>query len=228
MQNVQAGCPAVHLINCDVPTHDQINVQPNRRSQQGAQYEGHHLTGVTAVDRSVCSYGSEGSVSRARMAVSVDVDWSSLVGTGLGAVLGVGATLVGEHVRWRRTTRDNRLQDRRNMYADCLVSFRRAHEAMRLAADEEHASPQARAARIRQVFQASGCDEARERLILAATLEVATAIDASYISLRKIREVLASGSTVPSPDYQAARRAHSDTTEAARNVLRRDLGSLDI
>jgi hypothetical protein len=167
-------------------------------------------------------------VSCARMALSVGVEWSSLVGTGLGAVLGVGATLVGEHVRWRRTTRDNRLQDRRNLYADCLVSFRKAHEAMRLAADEEHPSSQARAARIRQVYQASGCDEARERLILTATHEVVSAIDASYISLRKIREVLASGATVPTPDYQAARQAHRDATEAARDILRRDLSSLDI
>ncbi|MGP4048889.1 hypothetical protein [Streptomyces sp. 2A115] len=55
-----------------------------------------------------------------------------------------------------------------------------------------------------------------------------TAIDASYISLRRIREVLASGSTVPSPDYQAARQAHKDATEAARVVLRRELSSLDI
>ncbi|WP_328363912.1 hypothetical protein OG800_31560 [Streptomyces sp. NBC_00445] len=162
------------------------------------------------------------------MALSVGVEWSSLVGTGLGAVLGVGATLVGEHVHWRHATRDNRLQDRRNLYADCLVSFRKAHEAMRLAADEDHPNPQARAARIREVYQASGCDEARERLILTATREVVLAIDASYISLRKIREVLASGATVPTPDYQAARQAHRETTEAARDVLRRDLSSMDI
>ncbi|MGO4418746.1 hypothetical protein AB4Z54_08295 [Streptomyces sp. MCAF7] len=55
-----------------------------------------------------------------------------------------------------------------------------------------------------------------------------SAIDASYVSLRRIREVLASGATVPTPDYQAARQAHRETTEAARNVLRRDLSSLDI
>lgn len=192
------------------------------------QYEGHHSIDIAAADRFRYRCGSERSVSCVRMALSVGVEWSSLVGTGLGAVLGVGATLVGEHVRWRRTTRDNRLQDRRNLYADCLVSFRKAHEAMRLAADEEHPNPQARAARIRQVYQASGCDEARERLILTATQEVASAIDASYISLRKIREVLASGATVPTPDYQAARQTHRETTEAARDVLRRDLSSLDI
>ncbi|WP_409055247.1 hypothetical protein [Streptomyces sp. SYP-A7185] len=162
------------------------------------------------------------------MAISACVEWSSLIGTGLGAVLGVGATLAGEHMRWRRTLRDNRLQDHRNLYAECLVSFRRAHEAMRLAADEEHPSPQARAARIRQVYQASGCDEARERLILTATDEVAAAIDASYASLRTIREVLAAGAGVPTPDYQAARQTHGETTAAARAVLRRHLGSLDI
>ncbi|MFI7316902.1 hypothetical protein [Streptomyces venezuelae] len=140
----------------------------------------------------------------------------------------MSATLAGEHVRWRRATRDNRLQDRRNLSADCLVAFRQAHEAMRLAADEEHPSPQARAARIRQVYLASGCDEARERLILTATDEVTTAVDASYTSLRNIREVLASGATVPTPEYQAARQAHRETTAAARDVLRRYLGSLDI
>ncbi|WP_344535701.1 hypothetical protein [Streptomyces albiaxialis] len=145
------------------------------------------------------------------MAPSVDAEWATLVGTALGAVMGVGATLVGEQVRWRRTTRDNKLQDRRNLYADCLVSFRRAHEGMRLAADEDHASPEARAARIRQVYRESGCDEARERLLLTATDEAASAINASYLSLREIREIFAAGSTVPSPDYAAARQAHRET-----------------
>ncbi|MEU1706105.1 hypothetical protein ABZ478_11965 [Streptomyces sp. NPDC005706] len=153
------------------------------------------------------------------------MEWGSLVGTGLGAVLGVGATLAGEHVRWRRASRETRLRDRQTAYVDCLVAFRRAHEAMRLAADEDHASPQVRGSRIRQAFQASGCDEARERLILTATEDVATAIDASYHSLREVREVLASGRDITSADYHAARQAHGDATRAARVVLRRDLSS---
>ncbi|MGW2240478.1 hypothetical protein [Streptomyces sp. NPDC001759] len=155
------------------------------------------------------------------------MEWATLVGTGLGAVLGVGATLAGEHLRWRRTVRDNRLQDRRTMYVDCLVALRRAHEAMRLAAAEDHTDPQTRAAKIRQVFQASGCDEARERLILTATADVAEAIDASYLSLRRVRETLASGCTVTSEEYQAARQAHGDATRAARTVLRQDLIALE-
>ncbi|MBJ6639633.1 hypothetical protein H4K36_20460 [Streptomyces sp. DHE7-1] len=155
------------------------------------------------------------------------MEWGSLVGTGIGAVLGVGATLAGDHVRWRRTSRENSLRDRRTAYVDCLVAFRRAHEAMRLAADEDHADAQVRASRIRQAFQASGCDEARERLILTATEEVATGIDASYHSLRDVREVLASGSSLTSADYHAARQAHGDATRAVRVVLRRDLTGLE-
>ncbi|MFJ3773917.1 hypothetical protein ACIPX0_19715 [Streptomyces sp. NPDC090075] len=155
------------------------------------------------------------------------VEWVTLVGTGLGAVLGVGATLAGEQLRWRRSVRDNRLQDRRDMYVDCLVALRRAHEAMRLAADEDHVDPQTRAARIRQAFQTSGCDEARERLILMADSEVSDAIDASYRSLRRVREALASGCTVASEEYQAARQAHGDATRAARTVLRQDLTALE-
>jgi hypothetical protein len=99
---------------------------------------------------------------------------------------------------------------------------------MRLAADEDHASPQARAAKIRQLFQASGCDEARERLILTATDSVMSAIDASYHSLREVREILASGCTLTSESYQTARQAHGDATRAARVVLRRELSALDI
>ncbi|MFJ5260563.1 hypothetical protein ACIQAC_08860 [Streptomyces sp. NPDC088387] len=155
------------------------------------------------------------------------MEWSTLVGTGLGAVLGVGATLTGEHVRWRRTVRENRLQNRRTMYVDCLVALRRAHEAMRLAADEGHTDPETRAAKIRQAFQASGCDEARERLILTADAEVAEAIDASYLSLRRVREALASGCTVTSDEYQTARQAHGDATRAARTVLRQNLTALE-
>jgi hypothetical protein len=157
------------------------------------------------------------------VAASVRVEWLSLVGAGVGAVLGVGATLIGEHAQWRRTSRESRLQERRSVYAECLVSFRRAHEDMRVAADEDYEGPQARAAGIRQVFRASGCDETRERLVLMATEDVIAAIDAVYVSLREIREVLARGSTVPSPDYQSARLAHREATEAAREILRRDL-----
>ncbi|MFJ5995914.1 hypothetical protein [Streptomyces sp. NPDC092370] len=156
------------------------------------------------------------------------MEWGTLVGTALGAVLGIGATLAGEHLRWRRTVRDNRLQDRRTMYVDCLVALRRAHEAMRLAADEDHPDPQARAAKIRQAFQASGCDEARERLVLTAATDISEAIDASYHSLRRVRETLASGCTLTSDEYHAARQAHGDATREARVVLRQDLETLEL
>jgi hypothetical protein len=112
------------------------------------------------------------------------------------------------------------------MYVDCLVALRRAHEAMRLAADENHTDPQTRAAKIRQAFQASGCDEARERLVLTATADITEAIDGSYHSLRQIREALA-GCTIASEEYQAARQVHGDATRAARTVLRADLAALE-
>ncbi|MEW2615912.1 hypothetical protein AB0937_38300 [Streptomyces sp. NPDC047880] len=90
-----------------------------------------------------------------------------------------------------------------------------------------HTDPQIRAAKIRQAFQGSGCDEARERLVLTAAADVTAAIDASYHSLRRIREELASGSTLASEEYDTARQAHGDATRAARVVLRADLAGLE-
>lgn len=114
------------------------------------------------------------------------------------------------------------------MYADCLVALRGAHEAMRLVADENHMDPQTRAAKIRQALQAaSACDEARERLVLTPTADLTQAMDGSYHSLRDIREALASGCTIASEEYQAARQIHGDATRAARVVLRADLAALE-
>ncbi|MFJ4539344.1 hypothetical protein ACIP39_25775 [Streptomyces tibetensis] len=73
------------------------------------------------------------------------------------------------------------------MDADCLVTLRRAHEAMRLIADENHTDPQTRAAKIRQAFQASGCDEARERLVLTPTADGTAAIDVFYLKWEHAR-----------------------------------------
>ncbi|MGW0289322.1 hypothetical protein [Streptomyces tuirus] len=52
-------------------------------------------------------------------------------------------------------------------------------------------------------------------------------IDGSYHSLRDIREALASGCTIASEEYQAARQIHGDATRAARVVLRADLAALE-
>ncbi|MFJ4556376.1 hypothetical protein ACIP4Q_09785 [Streptomyces massasporeus] len=155
------------------------------------------------------------------------MEWVTLVGTALGAVLGVGATLAGEHLRWRRTVRDSRLQDRRTMYADCLVALRRAHEAMRLAADESHTDPQTRAAKIRQAFRTSGVRRGARAAGSHGDPDITEAIDGSYHSLRDIREALASGCTIASEEYRAARQIHGDATRAARVVLRADLAALE-
>ncbi|MEU6357834.1 hypothetical protein ABZ896_52575 [Streptomyces sp. NPDC047072] len=64
--------------------------------------------------------------------------------------------------------------------------------------------------------------------MLTASSEVSAAIDASYHSLRRVRETLASGCALTSDEYDVARQAHGDATRAARTVFRQDLATLEL
>ncbi|MDX3453785.1 hypothetical protein PV396_17795 [Streptomyces sp. ME02-8801-2C] len=154
------------------------------------------------------------------------MQWTTIVSTAVGIAGGAGATIAVEHVRWRRAMIDRVFQDRRDLYVDCFVTLRRAHEAMRgtVADGQPHDEL---AARVREAFRASGCDEARERMfLLGVSDEVEAAITASYHTLREVRQVLAEGHDLTSAEYSTARQAHGDATRAARVVLRRDLSAV--
>ncbi|MEU0070832.1 hypothetical protein ABZ027_15010 [Streptomyces sp. NPDC006332] len=153
------------------------------------------------------------------------MSWITVATTAVGIVGGAGATLSVEHIRWRRTVADRVFQDRRDLYVDCIVTIRRAHEAMRGVVTDGQTSAEL-AAGVREAFRASGCDEARERMFLMdVSNEVEVAVTASYHTLREVREVLAHGHGLTSSEYNTAREAHGNATRAAREVLRRDLSA---
>lgn len=156
------------------------------------------------------------------------MEWMTLAGTGLGAIVGVGSTLVADHTRWRRDAIDRSRQERKDIYIACLTTFRQAHEAMRAVATGDQREPQGAAAvdaRVREAFRASGCNEARESAVICVPPELVSAIQVAYLSLRTIRDVLASGSPLDSAPYQDARREHRRATRSAQAQMRIDLGS---
>ncbi|MFJ3302429.1 hypothetical protein ACIPSA_04780 [Streptomyces sp. NPDC086549] len=153
------------------------------------------------------------------------MNWITVATTAVGIVGGAGATLSVEHIRWRRAVADRVFQDRRDLYVDCIVTIRRAHEAMRGVSADGRTSAEL-AASVREAFRASGCDEARERMFLIdVSNEVEVAVTASYHTLREVREALANGHGLTSNEYNTAREAHGNATRAAREVLRRDLSA---
>lgn len=58
------------------------------------------------------------------------MEWISPVSTALGAVIGVGSTLLTDRFRWRRERAGQNLDVRRQMYADYTAALSRIRTAL--------------------------------------------------------------------------------------------------
>ncbi len=153
------------------------------------------------------------------------MDWTPLAGTALGALVGVGSTLLADRTRWRREQADRTRQERRDIYVTVLTKYRLAYEAMHAAAVTGRDQGGAvREAAVREAFRASGCDEARETALICAPQEMSDLLEDVYATLRDLQEVFAAGDPpLDSPELQERRLKHAEAIWAARAAMRRDL-----
>lgn len=152
------------------------------------------------------------------------MDWSTLAATSLGALIGVGSSIVTDRSRHRRQAADRDRETLKTMYAHCLVTFRQAHEAMRIVATSHGQSEgEQLSTKILEAYRSAGADEAREAIMLVAPEVVLAAVDSAYRNLRLIRETLAAGHGLESAQYNEARQLHGDATRFARSIMRTHL-----
>ncbi|MXM67585.1 hypothetical protein GR925_30160 [Streptomyces sp. HUCO-GS316] len=152
------------------------------------------------------------------------MEWMTLAGTGLGAAVGVGSTLLADRSRWRRDTADRARQERKEIYVSCLTTLRQAHESMRaVATGDQQREAAAVDAAVREAFRTSGCNEARETALICVPPGMADRLEEAYLSLRSLRDVLAAGYALSSAEYKEARRAHTRSVDTAREAMRHDL-----
>ncbi|MFD5794384.1 hypothetical protein ACFWIO_12750 [Streptomyces diastatochromogenes] len=153
------------------------------------------------------------------------MEWAALAGTGIGAVVGVGSTLLADRAKWRRESDERTRRERRDAYVTCLTRYRLAYEDMHRAATvHRHGPPAERDTAVREAFRASGCDEIRETVLICAPEEMATVIEGVYASLRELLEVFAAGDPpLDTPEFQEHRLRHAQAVWAARSAMRTEL-----
>lgn len=153
------------------------------------------------------------------------MDWTTLAGTALGALVGVGSTLLADRVRWRRDVADRTRQERKQIYVTVLTKYRVAYEAMHAAAVAGRGQDDgARETSVREAFRASGCDEARETALICAPQEMSDVLEKVYATLRDLQDAFAAGDPpLDSPELQERRLQHAEAVWAARAAMRRDL-----
>lgn len=153
------------------------------------------------------------------------VDWSAPVSTLVGAMVGVGATMLADRSRWKRDQSRERIQLRRESYGSYLAAVIQAHEAMRVAAVAGGSSAENKHAAITEAFRSADPYVHRFELSLLAPAEVVKLAVAVFRRVREIRDLLISGAQADSAEYRVAQRAYYDAIKAMSDAMRSDLGN---
>ena len=149
------------------------------------------------------------------------MSWIPLAATLVGAVIGLGASLLTDNLRWGRERTDRSLTARREFYVAYLTSLHTANQELRASALGDRPSDQPLELHARAVFREAGVVQARELLTLSAPEPVVRAAVDAYESLRALRDAIGRGQGLT--DYEPLLQAYGDHLQNLRDAMRRDL-----
>ncbi|WP_206305279.1 hypothetical protein [Actinacidiphila soli] len=152
------------------------------------------------------------------------MDWMPLLSTLTGAVIGITATLIADHNRWRREESRHALELRREVYTEFVSALKAAGEEIRAVALGDHMSESARDAAVREAFRGTGMYTASERLWLVGPPQVVAAGNEAFHSLRRIRDAYARGVAVGSAEDAPLIAERRTAMSRMRGLMREDLG----
>ena len=154
--------------------------------------------------------------------------WIAVLGTALGAVIGIGSALINDRVRWRREQDRDRLGVRRELYSSYIATLTEIHESMRAVSGRDGLTPAGRRDAIRAVFHDGGLYQLRYQIGVIADQQVLDASEAAFQHMRDIRDTLAAGGRISDPQYQERRTAWGAVLRTLQHAMREELGSTQV
>ncbi|MEU0805403.1 hypothetical protein [Streptomyces sp. NPDC005970] len=163
------------------------------------------------------------------------MDWTTPVSTLIGAIVGVGSTLLGETVRSRRDRGHQLHQLRRELYARYLEALTNTDSELQLLAIRQQAPVDE--GDVRAAWRSHSLLSLNYEITLVAPTPVADAADTAYRSLRAMRNVIATTEvTIGNPgtpqnnapgaaEWQRVHRTYIDALAALRSAMRADVGN---
>jgi hypothetical protein len=154
------------------------------------------------------------------------VDWGTLVGTALGALLGVSTTLLGERSRWHREDASRERAAKRQLYSEYLGALWLTQHRLR---DLQRSTALTREERIEQSGEILGAANAfrllyEMRIMAPEPLdEVATQ---AFRKLLRLRDRFEGPDVTTDPEWPATSAALSEALETLRQAMRSDVRSL--
>ncbi len=149
------------------------------------------------------------------------MDWTPLLSTLTGAVIGIAATLIADRNRWRREEARHALEVRREVYTEYVSALKAAGEEIRAVALGDHMSESARDAAVREALRGTGIYLS---LRLVGPPQVVEAGNEAFHRLRAIRDAYARGVAVGSADDAPLIERRRKAMAQMRRLMREDLG----
>jgi hypothetical protein len=154
--------------------------------------------------------------------------WIAVLGTALGAVIGIGAAFINDRVRWRREQDRDRLGVRRELYSSYIAALTEIHESMRAVSGRDGLTSVERRDAIRAVFHDGGLYQLRYQIGVLADQQVLDASEAAFQQMRDIRDTFAAGGRISDPQYQKQRTAWGAVLRTLQHAMRDELGSVRV
>ena len=151
------------------------------------------------------------------------MQWSSLIGAVVGALIGVSATLSSEYTSWRRGRRDTDKAARRKTYAEYLSALSLTRNELRLASRDGSIPVDERSKRAAESFKIGGAYELRYQVVLMASKDVIEASDDAFRALRRIQRVVETGTLHTEKRYIELRDAWDASFDVLTDRMRDDL-----
>ncbi|MET8042915.1 hypothetical protein ABZU25_18895 [Micromonospora sp. NPDC005215] len=152
------------------------------------------------------------------------MEWSTILGTIVGAMVGLMSVFLADHLRWRREEKSRLLQARQQVYVDFLAALSKAHSDMRSVAFRSEFSPVERSHALLEALDASGVWRLRQSISLIGSRKLMHEVVTAARCLEGVCEVLSHEADVSSDRYINARNNLWAANAALRELMRKDLG----
>jgi hypothetical protein len=146
------------------------------------------------------------------------MQWSTLVATAVGTVLGVLATLVADHVRWRRDRSERDRDTLRTAFTEYLTTLSAAKDAFSRA----EASPE-RVGKGHVAIGEHGVYAAQQQLELVAQRTLVDKAGRATLSVLDFHDAVVAGHATNSREYVNAWRVARQTRTALIEEMRKAL-----
>lgn len=153
------------------------------------------------------------------------VDWGTLAGTALGAILGVSTTLLAERSRWQREHSARERAVRQQLYAEYLGALSLTTHRLR---DLKRSNGLTREERMEQAGEILGSTNAyhlRYQMLIIAPEHLGNTADQAFMRLRDLRDRFDEPDIGADPGWPSAMDALDGALNALRTAMRSDVGA---